>query len=425
MAAVAAAATASSLLNTANVERRQQPPIPRNVENDPSISYNRGCFLAEQGKYEEANDFFRKAHALGYSSSTVNLAISYEFGRGEKKNIQKAIALYEVAANAGDDTALFSLAKLTKNALGDVDEAVRLFTIAAANGHVLSMYNLGLYYERSDDVQMATQFYEQSFNLGHTPSAVNLGVLLKDSTWFEKAAAASGDAGAYYNLGVLSTEAGREEEAVDYYQKSSEKNHAKAMYNLSQCKIQGKGCEINESEALALLERAADEGDTRASKGLRVYEKRKRQTEKNEALRIEEADEAAKLALVAEAVAAEEAARLAEIAAAEEAEINFQAEESARIAADIASRAAVEEIAKLEAALAVPVAPESPRPLPGKPTNTAKERARAASKKRKEKLALEQSMKGMSINNDDDSAKNSKLEPSDSSGWIDLAAADE
>ena len=58
-----------------------------------------GNMLHRQGRYEKANEWYKKAGEVGYDWGWYNLGNSYEKGEGVTKDVEKALACYERASN--------------------------------------------------------------------------------------------------------------------------------------------------------------------------------------------------------------------------------------------------------------------------------------------------------------------------------------
>ena len=89
--------------------------------------------------------------------------------------------------------------------------------------------------------------------------------------WYEKAAA-QGNAGAQYNLGVSyynGQGVGKDEKkAVEWYEKAAAQSDADAQYALGVCYENGKGVVKDEKKAVEWYEKAATQGDAQAQSNL-------------------------------------------------------------------------------------------------------------------------------------------------------------
>ena len=112
----------------------------------------------------------------GNVDAQYNLGECYYFGKGTKKDIEKAIEWYTAAANHGHSEAQFRLGECYNSGTGvsvNVNEAIRWYKMAAEQGHAESQYNLGncYYYgigigiEKNDDE--AEKWYKMAADRGH------------------------------------------------------------------------------------------------------------------------------------------------------------------------------------------------------------------------------------------------------------------
>lgn len=79
-------------------------------------------------------------------ASAYNLALAFEFGRGARKNLGRAMALYRRAARSGDADAQVALAYNLLNGIGvraDRKAALRWYRKAADAGHLSAHFSLG------------------------------------------------------------------------------------------------------------------------------------------------------------------------------------------------------------------------------------------------------------------------------------------
>ncbi len=104
---------------------------------------------------EKAVEFFMQAGILGDDKAIFNLATIYSEGLGVEKNESKAIAYYRRAAELGSSAAAGDLGimLLQDDNADNYEEALKLISGAAEQGHSVSMFNLGvLFYHGIDDV---------------------------------------------------------------------------------------------------------------------------------------------------------------------------------------------------------------------------------------------------------------------------------
>ncbi|MFG2394808.1 serine/threonine-protein kinase, partial [Streptomyces lavendulae] len=173
------------------------------------------------------------------------------------------------AAEAGDFDAMFSLARLLKEA-DRIDEAETWYRKATDAGHISAMNNLGVLLENTGRTNEAETWYRKATETGHTGAMTNLGLLLEDAgrideaeTWYRKATDA-GHINAMNNLGVLLEDAGRTNEAETWYRKATDTGHTDAMTNLGLL-LENTG---RTNEAETWYRKATDTGHTDAMNNL-------------------------------------------------------------------------------------------------------------------------------------------------------------
>lgn len=130
-----------------------------------------------------------KEHSLdeaknAYSSAAFGLAHLYKDGVcGEKKDIDKAILLYEQSSQYGNKYAQNFLGELYLKGdviQKDLDKALSYFQLAAQNGDAAGQNNLGLMYASSESIKKdyikAAQYFKQSAEQGWSEANFNLGI---------------------------------------------------------------------------------------------------------------------------------------------------------------------------------------------------------------------------------------------------------
>ncbi|MGM9972296.1 MAG: SEL1-like repeat protein [Anaeroplasmataceae bacterium] len=186
--------------------------------------------------------YWTKEAASNNIGAKLDLALYYSQGIGVKKNITKAISLYEEMAEAG------------------IKE---------------SQYNLGVIYENGEEIehdyQKAKYWYEKSADQGYVYAQYKLGLLYekqfqvfqKAIYWYEKASE-QGDVEAIHSLGLIYVNENSEhynpEKAVKLFEKAANLKYAPSIYNLGICYECGIGIEADEEKAKILLNQAINEG---------------------------------------------------------------------------------------------------------------------------------------------------------------------
>jgi TPR repeat protein len=183
---------------------------------------------------------------------------------------------YRVAASHGDATAIYNLGVCLETGVAgepDPQQAVTLYSQAAAGGSELAMHRLGMCYQRGKGVvapspENAKRWFGAAAQKGYAPSMRMLGLALEkegklgEAFQSYKAAAELGDAvGMAFLADLYENGKGVGEniaEAVRWYKAAAAKNSGLALARLAACYRDGKGVPRNITEARALAKRAAD-----------------------------------------------------------------------------------------------------------------------------------------------------------------------
>lgn len=134
------------------------------------------AYLAQD--YQTAIAEWRPLAQKGHAAAQFGLGLSYENGRGVKRDLTEAAIWYRKAAEQGLADAQFNLGNLYLNGTGvakDPDEAVRWYRRAAEQGMPHAQVNLGYSYEVGSGVpqsaEQAVSWYrkaaEQNFAQAH------------------------------------------------------------------------------------------------------------------------------------------------------------------------------------------------------------------------------------------------------------------
>ena len=162
-------------------------------------------------------------------------------------------------------------------------DAMRWFSLAAAQGNENSQYNLGVIFKKNKDNKEHQDEAVRLFRLlapkGHKNAQTNLGFMLmkgqgvvKDykeaENWF-RLAAAQGSVEAQYNLGIMFEEGlgvkQNDTEALKMFILALQQGHPKALFSAGKMLFNGgEGFEQNKVEAIRLFQLAAAQGDADA-----------------------------------------------------------------------------------------------------------------------------------------------------------------
>ena len=121
------------------------------------IKYQRARMAFLFGNYEYAYRLWEPLAYEGYTRAQATLAWMFHTGKGVKKNMKRALAWYQVAAE---------------------------------NDHVIAQNNLGVFYEQGIEVrknyQKAALWYQKAAEVGYSYAQYNLGVLYLEGKGVKK-----------------------------------------------------------------------------------------------------------------------------------------------------------------------------------------------------------------------------------------------
>jgi hypothetical protein len=132
--------------------------------------------------YRRANDLFARAARAGHADAQFYLAVSYEHGKGRRKNEKLAFRWYNLASKRakGPDASL-EAARCLYWGIGtkaDHRGAVRLYLQAARRGSDEAQYDVARAYEKGDGVARSTaralRWYRRAAAAGNKPARAAL-----------------------------------------------------------------------------------------------------------------------------------------------------------------------------------------------------------------------------------------------------------
>ncbi|MCC5887637.1 MAG: SEL1-like repeat protein [Gammaproteobacteria bacterium] len=288
--------------------------------------YARGLLHYLDGHWVSASQDYRRALEFDpeLAPALSALAWLHLHGLGVPRHPDRAISLYERAAEAGYGEAQFNLGLLLSQGRiiePDPARALDWFEAAAAQGHVEAMAQAGQLLLRnrpdgsySNAVSRARSHFERAAASGHLRAQLELGILLSQSSeperdggaaaqWLQRAAA-QGSAAAQSRLGYLHLhgrgvpkdaalarqwfgEAARQgdlsaqahlgwifdrgmggpadpQRAFTWYRRAAQRDHATAQLNLAMLYQSGRGVRADVHRARYWFERAAATGSESA-----------------------------------------------------------------------------------------------------------------------------------------------------------------
>jgi uncharacterized protein len=223
------------------------------LADDPTnlrLQHQMGRILDIQGRFDEAESFYRLAGASDYSASLVNLGFMSVSERGRERDYPTAMTLYRRAADQGNLRARTNIGEMFERGWSvpkNLDEAVLWYKLAAQNGWPNALDTLANLYRKGRDeagqgldknLDEAIRLYRIASELGHSNAMNNLGQLYLSDELPEK------------NV----------DEGIRWLTKAADRGNRFAPYNLGRAYRDGKIVKRDYALAIALFERSSDLG---------------------------------------------------------------------------------------------------------------------------------------------------------------------
>jgi TPR repeat protein len=229
----------------------------------------------------KAEKYSRMAADAGEASSQYNLGVMYEKGDVVKKDINEALRLIKLAAAQEFPFAQSKLGFYYLTGVGvvkDEVEGIRLIKLAAEKGEVLAQYNLGLSYVngiiRPPNKTEAVKWWRLAAEQGDAASQASMGSSyfmgngvkkdLSEALKWYRLAAAQNHAGAQSSLGYMYLNGlGVNKDVVEAFKLiklSADQSNSLGQYGLGTLYLNGVGVDKNEEEAIKLFKLAAFQG---------------------------------------------------------------------------------------------------------------------------------------------------------------------
>lgn len=218
--------------------------------------YNYGCNLSNgtglSQNHKEANRYYKLAADNGHVQAIVTYASNLAKGIGTPQNYKEANQYYKKAMKIDpkNTTAIYSYATNLSNGNGfdkkDLEEANKLFQIAADLGHTRSMCSLAYNYQKGigiqQDLSQACKYYKMAADQKYPVAMYNYASNLESGSGIEK------------NV----------EEANKYFKMAADLGNSNAQYSYAMNLIKGNGCEANIELANKYLKKSCDQKNQRA-----------------------------------------------------------------------------------------------------------------------------------------------------------------
>lgn len=131
-----------------------------------NYAYQMAQMYASRGEYEKSAEWFQKAADEGSAYAKNDLANAYLLGRGVDKNIEKGLDLYQQAAAAGDEYAMFNLGSYyyKEAEKPDYKLAAQWYNKSiAVQPHACSLNGLAILYANGKGVDQNTEKSKELF----------------------------------------------------------------------------------------------------------------------------------------------------------------------------------------------------------------------------------------------------------------------
>ena len=253
------------------------------------VKFHSAKLEESQEHWQKAISLYQEAADMGHSGAEYALGRLYASGQGVERDSAKATEWYRRAAEHGHADAQYSLGERYANGEGverDGAEAAKWYRKAAQHGHADAQYGLGECYANGEGVERdsaeAAKWYRQAAEQGHANAQFMFGECCRKgegvernsaeaAKWYRQAAE-QGHANAQYMLGerYYSGDGVNEdcEEAVKWYRMAAERGHADAQYMLGECCYSGDGVKRDKAEAVKWYRMAAEQGHADAQYSL-------------------------------------------------------------------------------------------------------------------------------------------------------------
>ena len=256
------------------------------VEKSKIDFYEEGEKLYNEGKYEKAIEFYKKAIDAGNGAAANNLGNIYYNGNGVEQNYDEALKYFRKGAELGNRVATSNVGHCYRWGDGvaqDYVEAMKWLKKSSDMGSSWAMNVLGDMYLRGEGVdennEEAMKWYRKGAEAGDYEAMANVGYMYnwgkgveqnyeEAMKWYKKAAD-GGNTWAMDNLGSMySNGQGVEqsyEEAVKWYRKGAEAGYAWSMNHIGDLYF---SVDANYTEAVKWYRKGAEAGNTMAMRNL-------------------------------------------------------------------------------------------------------------------------------------------------------------
>lgn len=287
---------------------------------DPDVVFLKGKDAFNQGCYDDAASLFKQAADLGSVDGQIMLGFCYEYGVGidqdedlafeyytqaecmdelcshfekvayefnfayiNETTKRCAVAWYSKAMACGSISAHKRLGAMYSQ-MGMVEEGLRLTQIAADQGDVEAMANLGVFYGFEDykilDHEKSFYWLDKAIELGYIGAYKNKAIELFLLGHFDEAvevfkeASLKGLPDAEHMIGFLYQKQKDSHNAFIWYKKAAEKGYVPSESIVGTYYLNGNAGTVDVKKGLSLIESAASKGYAEAIHNLAVLHER-------------------------------------------------------------------------------------------------------------------------------------------------------
>ena len=249
-------------------------------------------YEGEKKEYDKAFALYVEAAAKGSLYALARLGWCYVQGEGVEEDEQKGFALIRESAEKGNTEGQIFMGHYYNVIKRNYKETIKWYSKAAEKGNSEGQFCLGLCYYNGmfypgglggeRNYVEAVRWFQKSARQGNSDAQYRLGNCYKKGKgvendyveaikWYRKSAEL-GNPKAQYNLGVCYYNGEGVEkdyaEAVKWWRKSAEQGNSTAQYNLGNRYLKGEGVEKDYVEAVKLYRKSAEQGNSNAQYAL-------------------------------------------------------------------------------------------------------------------------------------------------------------
>jgi TPR repeat protein len=162
----------------------KEPELPPANQLGRDQAFKVGMSFMVKGEFDKGLEYLQRAHELGHSEASYNLASMYAKGDGVERDFDKVVEYLKKSVEGGYHPAMTNLGLLYAQGQGvpqDFTKAHDLWKKAAEGEHPDAMHNLAVIYATGKgverDIQEAIKWYRKGSNAGFVDSMFNLGLI--------------------------------------------------------------------------------------------------------------------------------------------------------------------------------------------------------------------------------------------------------